>query len=326
MRATVFNAAQLFVAAFVALLIAISLDLYHPFWAAMPVWVVSQAYREDLLIRGVLRVVGTIAGAALALAVLHYSPSPYVLVPALALIMGLSTAAAFWIGTIYSYGAVMIGITSVIIIVPSLIGGAGTIELAIDRFWCTLIGVICVTVVTFYFTPRRTEPHPERITEGRLKLASMRGVVSFAVSFAGMAVLTAYPHFAVMSAVLSLGIYSVILGAAADPTPIIRFMGPGSTLGILTSIVYRMILDWGIPSEALHLTLIGVFVAAGAFLRANPRTAPFGLNCNLCFLLSGEVGGEVHTLQHVIIGGAILAIAAYSVSKLYHFMPRYQTS
>ena len=66
-----FKALTLFVAAFGALNLAIALGLTNPYWAAMPVFVVSQPWREDILIRGALRIAGTLVGAAIGIGVLR---------------------------------------------------------------------------------------------------------------------------------------------------------------------------------------------------------------------------------------------------------------
>ena len=48
------RALQLFAAAAISLILAVQLGLQNPFWAAMPVWVVAQPNRQDLLLRAVL--------------------------------------------------------------------------------------------------------------------------------------------------------------------------------------------------------------------------------------------------------------------------------
>ncbi|ATN32276.1 hypothetical protein ACO34A_00405 [Rhizobium sp. ACO-34A] len=181
MRGTVSLALQLFVAAALALTLAWWLDLANPYWAAMPVWVVQQAFREDLVQRAALRVAGTLAGAALSLAVVWLQFPDVAAALVLAVGVGASVACAYWIGTVMSYGAFMAGVTLLVVLLPEFTGfgiatGIEPMAVAVDRILCTLIGVACVTTITFAFTPRRTTQAPPRVREGRARRTLLRMV------------------------------------------------------------------------------------------------------------------------------------------------------
>lgn len=322
------NALRLFAAAFIALCIAMVLDLHNPFWAAMPVWVVNQAFREDLLIRGILRLAGTVVGAAIGYLSLVYVGDPMWQLVILALVVGLSTSVTYWIGTIYSYGPLIVGITAAVVMVPAFFSGshmnmADIAHFAVDRIWCTLIGVVSVTVVTYLFTPARQDKRQARVEQERLKHAVFRGLGAGAATFAGTLPILLAPSVITLSLALSLAIFSSILGSLQDPRPVMRLMAVGVSLGVVAALCYRGILHWLDPSLLPHMVIAGLFIFCGAVLRSFGTTAIIGLDFNMCFLLAGEVGAEIHPLQSTAMGGIAMALAALAISQAYRLMPRH---
>lgn len=312
----IWRAVQLFTAAAGALGLAWLLGLHNPYWAAMPIWVVSQAFREDLVIRAILRVLGTLVGAAIGLAALHFLPNPVLLTLALGAAVGAATLAAFWIGTVYSYGALMAAITVAVVILPAAANHAAPLTLAVDRVWCTLIGVVAVTAATFPFTPVRGERLPLRQNHGRVRALKNAGVAMGCASV-GMALALLTGQFWAVGLALALSIFSAIFGAMPDPRPALRYILPGSVIGVAAGIAYRLIgAALGLETLGLYL-LVAVFLAAGALLRANPRTAPFGLDSNMIFLLSAEVGTIGHGPVTELTGGAAMLVAALIVSTVH---------
>lgn len=69
-RASAGFAVRTTAAAQLALLAASALGLHHTHWAAMSVWLVAQPTRGLLLEKSILRVVGTLVGAAAGFALL----------------------------------------------------------------------------------------------------------------------------------------------------------------------------------------------------------------------------------------------------------------
>jgi hypothetical protein len=61
----------------------------------------------------------------------------------------------------------------------------------------------------------------------------------------------------------------------------------------------------------MALLLALPFIAAGAILRSHPRTAPFGLDANMCFLLAAEAGTAGHGVQAHVLGGMAMIVAAF---------------
>lgn len=311
-----FRALQLFLAASAALGAAWALGVTNPFWAAMPVWVVSQAWRQDLLIRGVLRVLGTVAGAALGLLILAHVSNPVALVLLYVLGVGAGTFLTYWIGTIYSYGALMAAITLGVVILPALATPTDPWHLALGRVWCTLIGVVAVTLVTFLFTPRREEPHKIRQDHG-LARGLRNGALAGVISGAGLVALLLIGQFWVVAGALALTVFASIMGSMPDARPVIRYLPPAAAIGVVAALAYRLLGAWlGLPDLGLYL-LGTVFIAGGALLRAHPRTAPFGLDSNMCFLLTAEIGTAGHGVEQEAFGGLALVAGTILVAQLF---------
>lgn len=140
-------------AATLAFSIAAMLDVQNAYWAAMPVWVVAQSSRGLLLERGFFRILGTLAGAGFGFALLAFTRDPVVLLTALAVWVGLMAGLVHLVAGVKSYGVMLAGMTTAVVLLPSLHAGEHLLPLAIARVECTLIGVLVVTLVTGWSTP-----------------------------------------------------------------------------------------------------------------------------------------------------------------------------
>lgn len=311
-----FRALQLFVAAAVSLFIAHRLGLQNPFWAAMPVWVVAQPRREDLLLRAVLRLAGTVFGAAIGWSALMLLPDAALRIAVLAVAVGVGTAATYRIGSVYSYGVLLSAITVAVVLVPALDHLVDAASLAMDRIWCTLIGVVAVTAITFLFTPARTEAPPlGPAPPGRVILT--RGLIAGAAALMGGIAVQTVGGPAGIAAALSMTMFSMIIGSHRNPAPIIANMPLGALIGVLAALAYRG-LDGALPDPTGMAVLLALpFIAAGALLRSYPRSAPFGLDANMCFLLAAEAGTAGHGFQAHLFGGTALVCSAFAITALF---------
>ncbi len=315
--ATLFLALQLFVASAAALGLAKLFGLANPFWAAMPVWVVHQAFREDLLGRAALRIVGTLFGAALSLGLIFIDPPQVVMILCLSGFIGACAALAFRIGTTRSYGAFMAAITMLVVVLPFLSSlphdaVATPVALAVDRIFCTILGVVCVAAVTVFFTPARgarlgRQPH------GRTRTAGLkRFLICGGATLAAGITTASFASFPVLAFGMTLVVYTLIMSSAPDPRPIHRSLLPGVAIGVISGILYHTA-SYMLLAEApvLLVVVTALFLAAGAMLRAHPATQGMGLDANMCFLLVAEVGTWRHGISDVALGGlAMLAAAA----------------
>ncbi|MFT4174212.1 MAG: FUSC family protein [Rhodocyclaceae bacterium] len=152
-RAALWQALRLAGAAWLAFALAAFLHLHNAYWAAMPVWVVAQTSRGLLLERAFFRVVGTLAGAAVGFAILQLPLGPYGQIVALGLVVAVAGGLTHILRGVHAYGALMVGMTAGVVVLPSALAPAQSLALAAARVECTLIGVVVVTLVMGLFTP-----------------------------------------------------------------------------------------------------------------------------------------------------------------------------
>lgn len=151
-------AARTTAAAQLALLAAWALGLRHTHWAAMTVWLTAQPTRGLLLDKSVLRVVGTLAGAAVGFVLLAlFLDHTAALVVGLTLWTALCAGASAFVRPARAYGIILAGYTAVMLALPSSTGEASAHGFFADRVLCTLLGVLVSAVVTGLLTP------PERL-------------------------------------------------------------------------------------------------------------------------------------------------------------------
>ena len=307
---------QLFAAAAISLLVAVQLGLHNPFWAAMPVWVVAQPFREDLLLRAAFRVGGTILGAALGWAALMLLPDIGARVAVLVLAVGIGAAATYWIGSAYGYGVLLAAITVAVVLVPDMKGGVDATALAVDRIGCTLIGVVAVTAITFPFTPNRSGPLPSSDTPD-MRLTILYGVIAATTALMGGVLVALVPGPATVAAALSLCVFSLIVSSTRNSAEVLTFMPPGAAIGVAAALAYRG-LDLTLPDPAgMALVLALPFITIGAALRSHPRTALLGLDANMCFLVAAEAGTAGRDFGAHLQGGLALVVSAFAIAALY---------
>jgi len=129
------------------------LHLRNPYWAAMPVWVISQPARGILLERSIFRVAGTLVGAGVGFALVHAPVPPPVQIALLALWIALNAGATHILRGVHSYAALLAGLTAAIVVIPSLVSPAGAMAIALARVECTLLGVVVGSLVMALQTP-----------------------------------------------------------------------------------------------------------------------------------------------------------------------------
>ncbi len=157
-RAALLHGLNLALAAWLSFSIAVLLSVDNPFWAAMPVWVLSQAYRGLVYERALWRILGTLVGAGLGLAFL-YLPNPYLQLVGMALVVGVASALTHVFRGALSYLPMLAGITIGVVVLPSVLAPEASLDLALSRVECTLIGVLVTTLLCSRTTPRSQRKH-----------------------------------------------------------------------------------------------------------------------------------------------------------------------
>jgi uncharacterized membrane protein YccC len=138
----------------VALAVAQTLDVHHPWWAAMTVWLVAQPTRGLLLERSLARLAGTACGA-LTGALILYGLEGLPLLSLAALVSWLALCAG--VGSMFrhfrNYGFVLAGYTAAIVVLFAIGDGTYSPGVALDRVTCTIIGMFCSTLASLRGVP-----------------------------------------------------------------------------------------------------------------------------------------------------------------------------
>ncbi|SEA85960.1 FUSC family protein [Variovorax sp. YR216] len=139
--------------ALVAFSVAVLLEIPHPYWAAMPVWAMSQPTRGLLLERGIFRLLGTLFGALVGFSILRAHLPFHLAAALLAAWVALMTAAIPMLRGAHGYAPLLAAMTAGIVVVPGLFEPVNTLELAMSRVDCTLIGLAVGFLFGFLATP-----------------------------------------------------------------------------------------------------------------------------------------------------------------------------
>ncbi|WP_332670890.1 FUSC family protein [Aromatoleum sp.] len=147
------KALSLAFAAWLSFAIASLLHVHNAYWAAMPVWVLTQASRGLVVERAVFRIVGTLIGASVGFALVHVPAPPIVQLALLAGWIGFNAALTHLLRGVHGYGALLAGMTAAVVVIPALLTPTESLDIAIARVECTLIGVVVSTLVLAVLTP-----------------------------------------------------------------------------------------------------------------------------------------------------------------------------
>jgi uncharacterized membrane protein YccC len=145
-----------FGAAMLALYIAFLLNLTQPSWAMLTALIVAQPIAGMVAAKSLFRVVGTVIGASVALALVGaFAQSPPLFLAALALWIGLCTATSVLLRDAPgAYGAMLSGYTAAIIGIPAALAPDTAFDYALGRCLEILLGIGCATIVSHIVFPR----------------------------------------------------------------------------------------------------------------------------------------------------------------------------
>ncbi|MGY3453398.1 FUSC family protein [Bradyrhizobium sp. USDA 4353] len=148
-----------FGAAMLALLIALWIDLPRPYWAMATVYITSQPLAGATASKALYRVLGTLAGAAAAVAILPtFVNAPELL----SLVIALWTGACLYVSlldrTPRSYLFMLAGYTLALIGFPAVTDPGGIFDVAVARAQEITLGIVCATLVSTIVLPRSVAP------------------------------------------------------------------------------------------------------------------------------------------------------------------------
>jgi uncharacterized membrane protein YccC len=142
-------AVKTFAASLLALYIAFWAGLDEPRWSFLTVFVVSQPDSGLVLAKSFYRILGTIAGLLVAIAlVFGLAQSGELFVAAVAVWMCFCNFAARAVRNFASYGFQLAGYTVAIVGIPAALVPAGAYDLLLARFTEISLGIICAALVS----------------------------------------------------------------------------------------------------------------------------------------------------------------------------------
>ena len=142
-------AVKTFAASLLALYIAFGAGLDDPRWSFLTVFVVSQPDSGLVLAKGFYRILGTIAGMLVTIA-LVFGLAQYgeLFVAALALWICFCNFAARAVRNFASYGFQLAGYTVAIVGIPAALAPTGAYPLVVARCTEILLGIVCAALVS----------------------------------------------------------------------------------------------------------------------------------------------------------------------------------
>lgn len=160
-------------AALLALAIALLCSMEDPKWAAMTVFIVAQADRGMSVVKARNRIVGTLAGASVAVVLMGlFGQAPPLFMIALALWLGACTGMANLVSPFRSYGVVLAGYTAMIVGMSSTADPQQVFDIAVARATEILLGIVVEGAMASIFSPASPRPALESRLEAYLRQGS----------------------------------------------------------------------------------------------------------------------------------------------------------
>ncbi|XAE42888.1 FUSC family protein [Nguyenibacter vanlangensis] len=173
------------VAALLALMIALWMELDSPQWAPMTVWIVAQGSRGESLSKARWRLVGTAVGAVAAVALTAAFPqAPWLFVPAIGLWIGLCAGLATLVRNFRAYALVLSGYTCAIIAFDAIRSPDDVFLIALSRSTYIVLGIACEGLVAGLFSPDLADTARRKI-RATLQTALSGGTAAIADLLAG---------------------------------------------------------------------------------------------------------------------------------------------
>ncbi len=174
-------ALKTFLAGLLALFLAFWLGLDQPRWSLLTVFIVSQPDSGLVLAKGFYRVLGTIAGVLVSIAlVFGLAQSGELFLAAVALWIGLCTFAAGALRNFASYGFLLAGFSVAVVGIPAAVNPDQAFPILLARFTEIILGIVCASLVSRLVFPRDLMPklvalaHALRLRAERLAAAITR--------------------------------------------------------------------------------------------------------------------------------------------------------
>ncbi|CAB3769942.1 FUSC family protein [Paraburkholderia humisilvae] len=151
--------AKTFLAAMIALYIALAVPLERPSWAMASVYIVSNPFVGATRSKALFRAIGTAMGAAASILIVPpFVESPYLFSVLVALWTGAMVYMSLADRTARSYVFLLAGLTLPLVALPTVTDPTTIFDVAIARTEEILLGIICASVVGSLVLPSRLGP------------------------------------------------------------------------------------------------------------------------------------------------------------------------
>ncbi|MGE8359641.1 FUSC family protein [Pseudomonas sp.] len=141
-----------------ALWCAMRLGLEQPQWSLMTAFIVAQPLSGMVVQKGLARLLGTLIGTCMAVVFMGlFAQAPWLFLLALALWLGLCTAASTMLRSAWAYAFVLAGYTVAIIGLPAINHPLTVFDQAVARCTEISLGILCATLVSAILWPQRVE-------------------------------------------------------------------------------------------------------------------------------------------------------------------------
>ncbi|BCI66975.1 FUSC family protein [Acetobacter aceti] len=141
-------------AAIFSLLVAMWMELGSPQWAPLTVWVVATASRGESISKARWRMVGTVVGCSVGVALIASFPQQAaIFFVGLAAWIGLCCGCATFFDGFRSYGFLVAGFTTAIVAVDAIPDLDAAFSVAMARGTYIILGIVCEGVATMMFLP-----------------------------------------------------------------------------------------------------------------------------------------------------------------------------
>jgi uncharacterized membrane protein YccC len=158
-HADIVFACKTFLAAVLALLAALWLDLPRPYWAMATVYITSQPLAGATSSKALYRVLGTLVGATATVALVpNLIDAPELLCLAMALWVGLCLYLSLLDRQPRGYAFMLAGYTVALIGFPAVADPGGIFDTALARVEEITLGIVCATLVSTIVLPRSVAP------------------------------------------------------------------------------------------------------------------------------------------------------------------------
>jgi uncharacterized membrane protein YccC len=148
-----------FVAAMLALYVALKMELPRPYWAVVTVYVVSNPFAGATTSKALYRMLGTLLGATVSVLVVPVLiDTPYLMSFAVAVWMGVMLFLSISDRTAKSYMYVLSSYTTAIIVYPTVFDPASIFDVAAARTEEILVGIVVASIVNTVLFPSRLAP------------------------------------------------------------------------------------------------------------------------------------------------------------------------